>query len=283
MLNYVKYFIKKCLVPNQFKGLNASRYSLVDVIKFRNAILSSKVYLGGFLASNQMDVNRKESLANICLKNAKNFINQGYEQIRILEFGSWAGGSALTMGKALLNANIKNFKIYCVDPWQPYIDTSININSHYKIMEESLSKKMIFNLFEHNINVGGLSKNVIPIITKSEEAFSILKENQFHFVFIDANHHYPYCYNDIVSSQSLVIDNGVLCGDDLELQYEDVKDILNDDLIRNIDCHPGLTESTYFHPGVTYSVWKFANRKISAQNGFWALRKANGSFIDWNF
>ena len=70
----------------------------------------------------------------------------------------------------------------------------------------------------------------------------------------------------------------MLCGDDLEVQYHQIKD--KDFLHQNaendfIKCKETGVE---YHPGVTKAVYDFFNCEVSNYNGFWVMRKVDGSW-----
>jgi len=95
-------------------------------------------------------------------------------------------------------------------------------------------------------------------------------------IFIDGDHSYDSVAFDINQAKRIIKDNGVICGDDLELQKNDID---HSEPFKNIgdlvDKDSGIT----YHPGVTYAVEKYFGQNISSENGFWVQIRENDS---WN-
>lgn len=53
--------------------------------------------------------------------------------------------------------------------------------------------------------------------SNSQEASQLVQDNIADIVFIDADHSYSGCYNDILNWKSKLKDGGLLCGDDFNL------------------------------------------------------------------
>ena len=73
-------------------------------------------------------------------------------------------------------------------------------------------------------------------------------------------------------SSVLVRDGGIICGDDLEIQFDEI-DLENASENKQkyfiIDSKTGFG----FHPGVTLALYKYFGGKVSNFGGFWAMRK----------
>lgn len=100
----------------------------------------------------------------------------------------------------------------------------------------------------------------------------------FDIVFIDGNHEYEYVKTDLKCAKELLRDNGIMCGDDLELQYDEIE---NDqpEMHKNTDVVFDNKNLTNYHPGVTLAVYEFFKTRISSKEGFWFARK-NGNNWD---
>jgi len=197
--------------------------------------------------------------------------------LKIVEVGSWAGGSAITWARALKKYFGKG-QVVCVDQWQPYFDTEINSAPIYGKMNKAAADGSIYRLFLHNIKSSGFGDIILPIIGNSQQILPTLNKEEFSIVYLDASHLYQDVTKDIRLSLALVEDGGFLCGDDLELQKNEVDaaDLLQDvdtgkDYIRN------KTRGIYYHPGVTMAVAEVLG-EVSSWEGFWAVRKTPGGW-----
>lgn len=193
----------------------------------------------------------------------------------ILEIGSWAGGSAITFAKAMQNTS-KEGSVFCIDQWFPYFDLVTHTNATYKLMEHALSRNKIFNLFLHNVLTSGFQKTIHPLRGASDEILPLLAHEQYDMVFIDGLHSYSQVLRDINTSMHLVRDGGLLCGDDLDLQTDDI-DMKYTESVKELDyvTDPGNGKS--YHPGVAMAVHETLG-KVSCWHGFWAMRKIG---TDW--
>lgn len=198
------------------------------------------------------------------------------DTIEILEVGSWAGGSTLTWGLALKEAGIDG-RITCVDPWQPYFDTDINRDLHYREMNNAAETGLIYRLFLHNIRAAGLADIVKPVRGKSAEILPTLPEASFSIIFLDGSHQYDQVSADIRSAMRLVRPGGILCGDDLELTVAEIDRV---ELARAVESGADFlshkASGRSYHPGVTKAVGETLPTP-SVWEGFWAvLRTADG-------
>jgi predicted O-methyltransferase YrrM len=191
--------------------------------------------------------------------------------LQILEIGSWVGASALSFAQGLSLHNNAKGTITCVDAWKPFLDRSTHQDDVYKTMEQALGTEAAYQLFSHNINtlpetitcqhLRGISDNILPL----------LRPQSFDIVFIDADHSYTPVLRDIKNSLDLVTDGGIICGDDLNLQLDQVdgenaKKHAEADFIKDLKSHRN------FHPGVTLAVAEIFG-DVSMWGGFWAMQK----------
>jgi predicted O-methyltransferase YrrM len=199
------------------------------------------------------------------------------QPVKILEVGSWAGGSAITWAKAL-KKYCGEGQVVCVDQWQPYFDTEINSAPIYQKMNDAAADGSIYRLFLHNVNTSGLNDVVSPIVGNSRQILPTLKREEFSIVYLDASHLYRDVVEDIRLSLALVKNGGFLCGDDLELQQSEIEaaDLLQD-VEAGIDYTRSKVGGTYYHPGVTMAVSEIFG-EVSSWDGFWAMRKTQGGW-----
>lgn len=197
---------------------------------------------------------------------------------KVLEVGSWAGGSAITWVKAI-REYIGDGQVVCVDAWQPYFDTNIDCDLVYKRMNESAEKGSIYGLFMHNIRSSGVANLISPMIGNSHDILPTLKKSDFSIVFLDGSHRFADVKNDIRLSLNIIREGGILCGDDLELQLSEVgaeelaEDVASDqDYVKSKHC------GVRYHPGVTGAVGE-AFGDVSMWEGFWAMRKTATGWV----
>jgi predicted O-methyltransferase YrrM len=231
-------------------------------------------YFGTFLRSQQGDPRRhffmQKTLEVACDPASDN----GF--VKMLEIGSWAGGSAITYGQHIKSQYAGRGLIVCVDSWQPYfreIDT--NKSGPYEDMSLATDKDRIFNLFLYNMKAAGLSDIVIPIKGLSKEVIPLLGEG-FDYAFIDGSHYYEDVIQDLEMVAPLIKDGGVISGDDLEIQlHEYAPGTLPDN--RGEDCVNHPVTGQPFHPGVTQAVAEVFG-EVSSWEGHWAMQKIAGEW-----
>jgi len=198
----------------------------------------------------------------------------GGRPIKILEIGSWAGGSAITWANALKRHNNGLGIVICVDAWRPYFETSgysdLNDLTHYRKMQKALEDEKIYSLFLHNIRTSGHDDIVVPIRGESDLILPLLQKEGFDLIFVDGAHDFISVTKDLKNCCRLVIQDGIICGDDLELQLHET-DIEFGRQHRQMDyiCDP-LTKKWY-HPGVTWGVAEQFTA-VTVRDGFWATR-----------
>ncbi len=193
------------------------------------------------------------------------------KDFNVLEIGSWYGASALSWAQGLVLHNGGHGSITCIDAWQPFFDRSKHKGEVYQAMEHALGSDIAYNIFLHNIatvpedikrqHLRGLSENILPL----------LRDGGFDVVFIDADHTYEPVRKDILLSQRLLKEGGIICGDDLNLQLSEcdnkfAKANKDKDFVK--DPKTGRN----FHPGVTVAVEEIFG-KVSVWGGFWAMQK----------
>ena len=211
------------------------------------------------------------------------FLNKSknHRTLDILEIGSWFGASTLSWAQGIIKFADKGSSITCIDAWMPFFDMDIHTNEIYaKEMEQLLESDFAYNVFLHNM---GTIKNKVKtqhFRGKSENILYQLKSNIYDIIFIDADHTYEPVKKDIQGSLRLVKEGGIICGDDLNLQLNEIdknnalknkhKDFIEDPLTKK-----------KFHPGVTLAVSEVFG-EVSSWGGFWAMQKINGTWIKFS-
>jgi len=198
--------------------------------------------------------------------------------MKILEIGAYAGGSAITWGRALKDFGVGGGKVISVDPWDSYFDLTGNRRLVFRIMNYNLASGNVLRLFVRNLKAAGVADLCHQFRGRAEDILPMLK-GPFDIVYIDADHHYDSISKDLKLSLPLLKDGGIMCGPALERQLADVdpeyvKARFHTDLA--VDPSTGRV----FHPGVTYAVGEFFGRRISQYGGYWVVRRNGAKFED---
>ena len=253
---------------------------LLDQPRYLSCLLRNKPYFGPAMLASQT----RPSRASHMRRSIQMLIDQkkketGRDEIRILEIGSWAGQSTLLWGAELARSGYPG-KVYCIDPWMPFaLGSQIGINDGTRLMDDVARRDKIFPLFWHNVRSSGLTDWILPLRGKSADVLPCLKPNSFDLVFIDGSHAYSPFLNDLTLAAPLIKQSGFICGDDLELQSEEI-DLSIAELNKERDYINDPKTQFQYHPGVCLGVSQFFKRKISVYDGFWINRKHSDHWAD---
>jgi predicted O-methyltransferase YrrM len=237
-------------------------------------------YFGVWMGSGQGNPLRYPMMRRAVTKSATDSNARSENAIfRVMEIGAYAGGSAIEFASALKQADIGQFLVFSVDPWNSYLDVSRNKAIQYRIMNYNLGNGNALRLFIRNVRAAGISEVCRQLRGKAEEILPMLKEHQFGFIYIDGDHAPEAVLKDLQESARLLAPGGYLSGDDLEVQMADADgDFVRDHADRDIAMDEA--SGKIFHPGVTLAVGEFFGRKISCYDGFWVVRWNGESFED---
>jgi Methyltransferase domain len=186
----------------------------------------------------------------------------GRSPLTILEIGSWAGNSLYAW--ELASGGTAHFVV--IDPWIDYIPDS-------STMTDALRSGDIERLFWHNMRTTGIVDRLQVLKEKSQNILPTLKTNSIDIVFIDGDHRYEYVRADIINSIPLIRKNGILCGDDLHKQFNEVVDhdrrvkALNEGLQCIIDA-----DEKMYHPGITTAVHEIFGHVTVYDNRLWVVK-----------
>ena len=197
--------------------------------------------------------------------------------IKILEIGSWIGSSALTWSQALDVLCPEKGEILCVDPWDAYFSESdVEKKDLYRAMNQLGRSGLAYDLFLHNISFAAKSVRINHFRGKSRDCLPYLADASFDLIYIDGSHYVEDVTYDLERSHRLLKPGGLMCGDDLELQFMecDQEFTMNSDRVDYVrDPRTGKS----FHPGVTLAVHRFFG-EVSAAAGFWAMHKTDQGY-----
>lgn len=196
--------------------------------------------------------------------------------LNILEIGSWYGSSALSWAEGLKLHNEAQGTLTCVDGWAPFQDLSTHPDDFYSTQESVLATETAYNIFLHNIRTVPKTIKCQHVRGPSQQVLPLLARETFDIVFIDADHTYEPVKEDIRASIPLVRDGGILCGDDLNLQWDQV-DQEHVKVNSGVDFVREPKTGRNYHPGVTLAVHE-AFGPVASWGGFWAVRRRG---LEW--
>ena len=205
------------------------------------------------------------------------YLSKNKKNIDILEIGSWFGASTLSWAQGLTKYTNLDSSITCIDAWEPFFDMDIHADKTYaNEMEDLLESEFAYNIFLHNMRTIKKELKTQHFRGKSENILCQLKDEIYDVVFIDADHTYIPVSKDIQNSLRLVKDGGIICGDDLNLQYNEIdKKYIHNNKDKDFIKDP-LTNKNY-HPGVTLAVFEEFG-EVSSWGGFWAMQKKDNEW-----
>jgi len=233
------------------------------------ALLTGRPYFGPVMRAMQGPPVRHKYLCSIAQAVAQ---KKKRGRLQILEIGSWAGGSAITWVKSMQTIGRKSL-LTCIDRWQPYFHETVDIEPHYREMNDAATGDKILKLFLHNIRAARVSANIKYIVGDTCDILPTLPNAKFDIVYIDGAHDYQNARADIREAKRLIRNGGIICGDDLELQRNDVDEMAHRSAVDlKKDYVYSCKADAYYHPGVTEAV-AVEFGKVSNWEGVWATRK----------
>jgi predicted O-methyltransferase YrrM len=201
----------------------------------------------------------------------------GAGSLEILELGSWAGASTVTFALALQQTAAAG-RVTCGDAWTPYFDTAIDTYPQHQDMNAAAADSLIFPLFEHNIRAAGVAGMVKTHRGLSRDVLPGFADGSFDIIYIDASHQFEDVRSDIRQAKRLLRGNGVICGDDLELQAGAVPEAeLRDAIQQHTDFVYSESAASHYHPGVTGAVAE-EFPSVGVWSGFWAVQRCGGAW-----
>lgn len=186
------------------------------------------------------------------------------KDLKICEIGCWKGKSTVALAKI---AKAVNGRLYSIDHWKG------TENTPFRAMADEAD---IFQIWKTNLSGEGLSDYVEPVKSLSSEAVKMFEDNFFDFIFIDGDHKYEACLEDITMWYQKLKPDGIISGHDCDLRYENLaqeeQKLISDN--KDVDCFKGCT-----HGGVIRAVFDFFNIDYECEGRVWSHRKLPGEAI----
>jgi len=195
------------------------------------------------------------------------------QPFRVLEIGSWAGQSSILWASEIARSG-RQGQVFCVDPWMPFMkEGHIGGNAAVSIMDHAARRDKIFPLFWHNVKASGLTDVIHPLRGKSQDILPSLAPGSFDLIFVDGSHSFTDFMTDLTLAAPLVKESGFICGDDLEMQIDEV-----DPSYAETHCEKDYVTDPKtghdYHPGVCVGISRFFQQRVSCRDGFWLTRKS---------
>lgn len=255
------------------RSVESTRIALEPLYSLSDAFRQQAPYFGRRLSAFQSPPVRYAWLANVTAH-----VLKGKHTVRVLEIGSWAGASSITLGTMIRKLGITNGTITCVDPWEPYFVPGDRA-SHYKSMNAAVGTGAIQELFQHNITVCNVASMIEVVKARSRDALPSFRDKTFDFIYIDGSHKKDDVSYDIEQAKRLLCDGGIMCGDDLELVKSEIDETVHRDAVkRGVDFVADPRAGAYYHPGVTEAVFA-AFKQVWHDKGLWCVTRSGG---EWN-
>jgi predicted O-methyltransferase YrrM len=270
---FYRQLMKLKLHPEIYDAVLGTVYRLrliltpIWLLEFYFTLLRKKPYFGSLFGARQVLGKRVLVMGELIKREIR-----GKKSFRILEIGSWAGSSAVIWA-GVCKRNKKG-KVFVIDNWEAAPNSP-------KIMKDATKNDRIFRLFLHNIKSSGLSEYIIPIRSSSDAVYDILKPAGFDLVYVDGDHSYFQFKKDLLHYMAVVGEKGILCGDDLELQLNEI-DLKNARMNAEKDYIFDPKSEKFYHPGIALTLREVFG-KVSMKNGFWAMRKIKDKWIEVDF
>jgi predicted O-methyltransferase YrrM len=220
--------------------------------------------------TNQAWAERADKLKEI----TRSFVQS--KPIDLLEIGTWFGeGSTAAFFEALPDGS----NVVLVDPWKPYSTEADKCGA-----PSASAKKMdcvphiAINSTLNRIYQLEKTRNITVTLVRSpsDDFLPLLKGRSFDVIYIDGSHYYDAVKRDIQHAKRLIRDDGLICGDDLDLPP-------TDDLLQRARQHLDqdlmlLEQGKAIHPGVLVAVAEEFER-VNCHEGFWWIYVNGGKFL----
>jgi len=237
--------------------------------------LNKKIYSHNLGIHSQLSEHRKIDMKNVINKQIEKYLLKDHEKEKfiLVEVGSYLGESLEFWGDILEEKIKDNFLIISIDPYSSYSSQEDKIkhpNKSRSVMKMSRSIEKTYIYFKHNISLKKWHNKHINLRVNSMGGYKILKNLniKIDFCYIDGSHYYENFKFDLENYYTLLKSTeqykGIICGDDYEMDYNDLlkkfntreaNEILNKN--KKTDCliynDPSIG-NFLFHPGITLAM-----------------------------
>lgn len=239
---------------------------------YQRALFRGRVYLGNHLWAYQGNRRRHLWMRQLALSMDRST----RDGLQVLEIGSYAGASAIVWAGAIRDGCSGLGRVVCIDPWAPYLSNSLRqgLSLQLREMDTALAEGRVKQLFHHNVRSAGIE----PWIESREGTFGQIFPSlqqagiRFDVIYLDGDHRYSEVIRDLQRADQLLAKDGIVCGDDLELQLRDA-DADACRAMREFDFVLDPRSRRLHHPGVTWAVHEFFGGPVSCWDGFWAMAR----------
>ena len=237
----------------------------------------NKKVLPHHLLLNQLQEHRAIDMRNILNKQIESYLSKSNNKERFVfvEIGTYMGESLELWGDLLEQKLENNFLIISIDPYIDFASEGDKIKQPGKSRAtEKMSKviEKIYMYFIHNISLKKKWRDKhIHLRMNSRAAFKIIENFniKIDFCYIDGSHYYENFKFDLENYSKILESKneyqGIICGDDYELSYDELlkkfkKEELDKILSENktTDClifdEPLHGDFAHFHPGITLTM-----------------------------
>ena len=178
-------FVEKIKRVGLFQAIDDLMGNFFSYLKYLMCLLNKRTYFGSYLAAKQGKVIRHYFMQKL----VENYCENINCQVKILEIGSWAGGSAITWASALERYSQQEGMVLCLDQWRDYINP-VDSKWTARSMKKALRTNKIFNLFLHNITASKRKDTISIFKIHSSCGLSMFRKDLFDIIFIDGSHYY---------------------------------------------------------------------------------------------
>ena len=178
---------------------------------------------GAFATAHNTPVQDISILKQMVREHAMRICQDSDAFMRIVELGSWVGHSAIAMSDAI--KDLVDYEIHCMDHWK----------GGNAIQQKAATEHDAFNEFKKNVGPDRLSKTIIPHRDETHNSARTWSKREpdkrwIDFLFIDADHTYEGCKQDILDWMPFVRPGGVICGHDYIDMFPGVKRAVHETL-----------------------------------------------------
>lgn len=136
----------------------------------------------------------------------------------IIELGAYLGNSTISMAKSLKSNKIKG-NIITVDTWlgsqEHWLKNKCDMLHVNDYFEYGISA--LYNKFCKNVLINEVEDYIVPMPATTNTAFEVLKELEIKadMIYVDADHDENILYCDLCNYTTLLNDNGIIFGHDI--------------------------------------------------------------------